>query len=321
MVDWQDIPAAATWVHHLGANVLFVAHDEGQKRPLHRWAEYQHKRQTTRDFDDDLAYSTQRHGAAPPAFGVISGPNGWHAVDFDKSQAAPMLEFLELAGLPAAYPWVSRSGSGKGYGVFFLSYDDPEPALPVGCPWYDPRPDRADFDHFELRWARGQTVLPESLHPSGNRYQWLHTPPSEAPAVLSWDAIRAAVEHLGEMRITRSANTPRGSTYTGPRLSAIDEIKARLPMVDIARRVFRGDVVREGEETRIVGHGGLHVNVGKGVFNSMRDGEAGVCGDVIDLVGMSTFGISQWDRRNRVMFATALEAAAREAGIELDGQR
>lgn len=320
MANWQDIPAAAATVHRWGANVLFVSHNGQAKKPLHAWAYLQTDRQSVGDFQRTLAYSTQRHGGPPPAFGVISGPNGWHALDFDKSDAAPVTEFLELAGLPPRYEWVSRSGSGKGYGLFFRCHEAPDPPLPTGNPWFYPRPGRQDFDHFELRWSRGQTILPESLHPSGNHYQWLNAAPTAPPAVLGWATILAAVTAIGEMKVPRAASAPRQQTYTGPRNTVIDDIKAQLAIVDIARRVFPGEPITEGDETRIPGYGGLHVNVEKGVFNSMRDGETGICGDVIDLIGMQIFGQSQWDRHNPVMFRTALEKAARDAGVELEGR-
>ena len=190
--NWQNAAAAASTLHRWGANVLLVSHHEQDKKPLHRWKAYQAQRQSRDDLAEILRVShwvLQKAGLPSiPAYGVINGPGGWRTVDFDKSSAAPLAEFLDMAGLPAAYRWVSQSGSRKGYGVVFICQDDPEPALPVASPWYTPRAGRA-FDHIELRWRDGQTILPESLHPSGNRYTWLNGAPSEPPARLTWSDV------------------------------------------------------------------------------------------------------------------------------------
>jgi hypothetical protein len=321
--NWQNAAAAAATLHGWGANVLLVSHHQQDKKPLHRWKPYQTQRQSRDDLAEilEVARRVLKKAGLPsiPAYGVINGPGGWRTVDFDKSDAAPLAEFLDMAGLPPGYPWVSQSGSRKGYGVVFICQDEPEPALPVASPWYTPR-DSQTFDHIELRWRDGQTILPESLHPSGNRYTWLNGAPSEPPAVLTWPDVQRAVDAIGVVKETRVSQKPSQQSYSGPHDRVIDEIKTRLDTLELARRVFRGETQREGEETRILGHGGLHVNVGKGVFNSLRDGEAGVKGDSIDLVGLYLFGWG-WNRYNPVMFRNALAQAAREAGVELEAHR
>ena len=321
--DWQNIPSAAAWLHSMGANVLFVAHHEQPKKPMHRWAKYQTERQTRDDFNEILGIArwvVKKGGLAGiPAYGIINGINGWHTMDFDKADKSSIVEFLALAGLPDDYPWVSLSGSGCGYGIVFLCFDEPTPALPAGNPWFLPR-DGRPFEHVELRWKHGQTILPASTHPSGNRYQWLHSPPTEAPAVLSWDDVDRALTVQAMPKVTHVAHTPTRQTYIRHGDRVIDDIKGRLDMLALAQRLFKGALQQEGDETRILGHGGLHINVGKGVFNSLRDGEQGVRGDAIDLIGLYLFG-SGWDRRNGVKFYAALNVAAREVGVELEARR
>ena len=61
--------------------------------------------------------------------GAIMGIGGLHCFDFDKCpDYGPVATVLQSLGLPDSYSWLWRSGSGNGYGVAVLCFDD----LPSG---------------------------------------------------------------------------------------------------------------------------------------------------------------------------------------------
>ena len=65
-------------------------------------------------------------------------------------------------------------------------------------------------------------------------------------------------------------------------------------------------MIDKGDDVRVLGHGGLLLNLKRGIWHCFREH---VGGDAIDLVGYARYG-ADWDRRQPRMFRTAVGGAA-----------
>ena len=107
-------------LNRMGFNVTAIR--EGAKSPAHKWECWQDTRQTV---DDVNGFPWLGAGG----IGAIMGIGGLHVFDFDKCpDYGPVATVLQSLGLPDSYSWLWRSGSGNGYGVAVLCFDD----LPSG---------------------------------------------------------------------------------------------------------------------------------------------------------------------------------------------
>ena len=191
-------------LNRLGFNVTAIR--EGAKAPAHKWECWQDTRQTV---DDVNGFPWLGAGG----IGAIMGIGGLHVFDFDKCpDYGPVATVLQGLGLADSYPWLWRSGSGNGYGVAVLCFED----LPSGVlstngkgPGVFSAPG-IGFDHLELRWQECQTLLPPSKHPSGPGYAWLNKQPDEPPATVAVSQILAAFSAVTVRPEPRPkpANTP-----------------------------------------------------------------------------------------------------------------
>lgn len=128
------------------------------------------------------------------ALGLISGINDWRCFDFDKCLSTEaVFAVLDALGLPEDYEWVVKTGSHKGYHIWFLC-----DALPQSHGLPGKKEETGvftgkgnGFDHLELRWEHCQTLLPPSIHSSGNHYEFLFADnvPECLPARVSGDRV------------------------------------------------------------------------------------------------------------------------------------
>ncbi len=321
---------AALRYHAWGANVIAISAVGNMKSPAHRWTSWQSARQSAADVRSLPwdGYTRQRDGVRIEiaGVGIINGVNGWRDLDFDGcADFAPVVTALQTMGLPADYPWVVRTGSGRGWRLIVACADD----LPAGV--LTPKADEkavftaagreGAFDHVELRWSHCQSILPPSRHASGGSYCWRSQPPTGSPAPVRATQLLAAffaVSQPGQIARPQAAPEHRAD---GRR--EVEEIRHRFDLLAYARQRFPGEAAAEGDEVRIHGHGGLLLKPKSGEWYCHRDG---VGGDALDLAGYHLYG-AQWDRHNREMFRAALQEAAQFAGVELgasrqqDGQR
>lgn len=175
------------------------------------------------------------------------------------------------------------------------------------------------FDHLELRWYGCQTLLPDSQHKDGPGYRWHGPEPTEPPAEVSIGHVLAAFFAVATPKRKEQPDvaqvTERRNGTAGDR--EVDEVKSRLDMVTYAARHWNSEAVTEGDEVRILGHGGLLIKPKTGEWYCFGD-EIG--GDAIDLVGYSLHG-ANWDRNDGRMFYGALAHAAGFAGVTLEERR
>ena len=372
-------PDYKTWAlhyHGLGANVVSVGKD---KHPNHPYTseptDYKDRRQT---FDEvhTLKPGKPTKDGAPGArvdtwaypdtsgVGIISGVGGWRCVDFDPIKTegdndpddgvpfGVVERFCERLGLDAyAYPWVERSGSGRGWHVWLLC-DDELPNTP-GVSWgkLEPLAQYADaFHHCELRWSKCFTVVAPSFN---GRYAFRNTEqPTTPPERVTVAEVLYAVDGVavipvnepdeihdpGALSATLQTSVaeqdgPEGSLtdpntgetwatfddYKRAEQSAKNEARAVFPMVEYIKRHLGTEwsqVQRDGE-TRIgkpgAGFGGWHVTADGQRWNNFTDGNGKIGGDCYALVLYCKYGVTT--SRNPEHWRAVFEIVSDETGV------
>lgn len=184
--------------YHSIGNIIPIGEN---KRPLTEWKRWCTERQT----EDDIKSFNWN---AAKGVGIISGINDIHLFDLDKVEDISVIyKVIQILGFPKEYSWTICSGSGKGYHIYFRCSSELPAHLigrvPSGNYKLKPK-DPQLLDHLELRWKDCQTLLPPSMHPSGQPYTFLHNepggPPHETSVVKIIDAIKelCVVEGLEE---------------------------------------------------------------------------------------------------------------------------
>lgn len=142
------------------------------KVPKLNWNKWQSTEMELSDIDG-LGWNVRTNG-----LGAISGIDGLRCLDFDDvKDGSVVYEIAEKLGLGKGYAWIVKSGSGKGYHIWFRCTDEDNYLEGLGGEKaYYKFKLRVDglADHLEVRWKNCQTVLPPSLHPSGGKYEFVN---------------------------------------------------------------------------------------------------------------------------------------------------
>lgn len=321
----MNYQAHALRYHAWGANVTAICNRNKHKAAAHTWKQWQTARQTAADVRRLPWQSyTARSGelVTITGVGVINGIGDWRTLDLDKCTGyEPVAELLAALGLPADYPWVTRTGSGNGWhvdlrctgplppGVFAAK--EREPGVFVG-------PSRSGaFEHAELRWERCQTIKPPSQHASGDAYRWHNTPPAGPPALVALAALVAGWQQIvlpPELPTAAQGAADDGGAVAVPYdRTALAEIRERFDLLAYAQRHFSGEAEEIGDEVKIHGNGGLYIDPARQRWYCHL---AELGGDCIDLVGYSRYK-ERWNHQDPLMFVEALREAAHVTGVSL----
>ncbi|MBU0473124.1 MAG: PriCT-2 domain-containing protein [Bacteroidetes bacterium] len=142
------------------------------KVPKLDWAKWQTEDMGVSQIDS-LGWNSKTNG-----IGAISGINNLRCLDFDNvTDTQIVYNFAVELGLGKNYLWIVKSGSRKGFHIWFKSEDEENYLDGLGGikAYYKIKPkDSESCDHIELRWKNCQTVLPPSKHPSGNVYEFVN---------------------------------------------------------------------------------------------------------------------------------------------------
>lgn len=141
------------------------------KAPKGEWQKWQSEEMTIDDIEVG-SWNSDTNG-----LGAISGIKKLRCLDFDSVINYEIVkQFVVSLGLPMEYLWVVKSGSHKGYHIWFYCDDDSYLFKILGGKksYYKLKLiDEGLCDHIEMRWEKCYTVLPPSNHPSGNNYEFI----------------------------------------------------------------------------------------------------------------------------------------------------
>ncbi|MBW7841183.1 MAG: bifunctional DNA primase/polymerase [Ignavibacteriales bacterium] len=150
------------------------------KVPRSNWEHWQTNEMEMSDIDQ-LGWNASTNG-----IGAISGIKNLRCLDFDVVSDYEIVKlFVKKLGLPLEYLWVVKSGSGKGYHIWFYCDSDSYLFDFLGGKksYYKLiLKEKGQCDHIELRWQNCQTVLPPSFHPSGGQYEFVNLRDKGIPA-------------------------------------------------------------------------------------------------------------------------------------------
>jgi len=181
--------------------------------------------------------------------GIVCGPGGWRCIDIDNCTSfLPVERILNSLGLPHTYPWVVKTGSGKGWHIWIrcneelpaglLTGKKGDPGVQTGMP-----KDELQFDHLELRWVRCQSIAPPSLHVSGGDYQFYNKEPAKPPALISVDRVVEAVRAVCKL------GPPQNLTVQRERLQASDTGVRERELVLLDRALGRAKQTKQRNES------------------------------------------------------------------------
>jgi hypothetical protein len=171
-----------------GFNILPL---DGKRPAVPSWEKFKSRKQSQIDLE-----SFNWKGIT--GVGGISGVNNLRVLDIDYAVDNELLpKLLSILGLPNNYSWSVKSGSGKGFHIWFRM-EESESVLNIldsdkGVYKLFPKRDGV-CSHYEIRWKRCQTALPPTLHKSGNRYQFVFSTPKDPPIELSNSKLRKFIE-------------------------------------------------------------------------------------------------------------------------------
>ena len=118
---------------------------------------------------NDVSYILRYNWKVASGLGALLGHNRVRALDIDDCRSDIVDKSLELLGLTKNYQWVVNTGSRAGAHILFRTDDVNED---ISTKTFGPNyVHEFRFRLLELRW-NDDLVLPSSLHPSGNRYEF-----------------------------------------------------------------------------------------------------------------------------------------------------
>ena len=137
--------------------------------------------------------------------GLVLGWNKYRAIDVDhvgyyyEDNIDSVIEnLLSHMDLPKDYPWVVKSGSGRGFHIIFtselLKNEQATKAYTPNFRYAYYGSDLVYFDRLELRW-KDHLILPPSIHFSGKRYEFWHGIPNSEPTSLQIYNIDSLIFH------------------------------------------------------------------------------------------------------------------------------
>ncbi|MBS3945355.1 MAG: bifunctional DNA primase/polymerase [Melioribacter sp.] len=232
----QFIELAKVYRNVFGFNVLPI---QG-KRPTIPWENWQLIEQTEQDVIELGWNSNPPTGrACITGVGGICGINDLRNIDFDKVTDYSIIEMVcKRLGLGDKYVWTVKSGSGVGYHVWLKVRESEILHKRLNGPKSVYRlylKDEGLCDHIELRWNQSQTVLPYSIHETGNRYSFLYDKPKEPPVEIDADVLLECLEEYCDLQKEKEIleigkKTFEPASFDKEKLeSAIEFLESNLP--------------------------------------------------------------------------------------------
>ena len=167
----------AKYFYDLGLNVTCVSNIKNEfnskaeniylKAPNHQWEDLWSRRQTLEEFDG-------YQWSIATGFGLATGFKNLLAIDVDDCANDFIIQTLEILGLPFDYEWVVLSGSRRGFHVYVFVDDLLENFSKTTVIRLYPKELYAKLASKVELLIRLHSILPPSLHPSQNKYEFVN---------------------------------------------------------------------------------------------------------------------------------------------------
>lgn len=299
----EQMLTAALEYHREGLCVIPVKPRD--KAPaLVTWEEYQSRRSTTEEIMQ--WFGNGNHFNIGAVHGEVSG--NYVLLDIDHDAGIYEALRAEFPALVAGR--VIQSGSGEGYHVPLML--DALPNFGNDSRRDRPRGNRTwktERGNLNIRAAYCQSVLPPSVHPSGQPYRFLQegaiTRTPDLVALIAWLDRLAPPPPPKPLPSHRRESGASGGTL-------VEAVKAAWPSTLLVMEHFgvTGKQQQEDGETRICGHGGLLIADDGETWYNFSD-EMG--GGVIEAWGWCRFG-SAYGKHH---FRQVLLEMAQAAGVDV----
>lgn len=175
--------------------------------------------------------------------GGVSGVSFIRCLDIDGSSSFEFLrDILMRLGLKEKYEWVVRSGSNNGYHVWVRVKELPEGYEDSENYVFWPKGSYSQyFKRIELRW-NSHTLLPPSVHYSGNSYKFLNIDlPESTPALIQSNVLSSVLSQISSLE-TKPANInllggeteqKQDEALPVPKYNSLSESEDKILFIDV----------------------------------------------------------------------------------------
>ena len=171
------------------------------KSPSHSWTSLFRSKQNKFEYEDyDWKNSV--------GIGTFTNWNNLVVIDIDGcSDIAFLRRILSKLGLPQNYEWVVESGSKNGYHIYYNGWKIDECEEDDVVSTFPPNQEYEKYlDKIEFLW-KTHTVLPPSVHGSGNNYSFVNGSfPNKPPIGISTDTIYSFIEEYLDFKKVEVGN-------------------------------------------------------------------------------------------------------------------
>lgn len=165
------------------------------KSPNIYWENYKLNKQDA----NDIAFLKEQQSCG---FGIILGFNNIYSLDIDGYLDETLIyNLLYILELPSDYEWVIKSGSGIGFHIVFSCSDLKDYKGKTLA--YFARYENRDFAKIEFKF-HGHSILPYSLHETGNYYTFYNKVPKYSPKEITCENLKLIEEHYCSLQTFNS---------------------------------------------------------------------------------------------------------------------
>lgn len=249
----EKLRRSAIWYHNEGACVIPI--EPGEKKPAIDWEKYHTEKSTLREIKDWWS-------KAPYNIGIVHGEVSGGLVSIDIDHDNGIFDSLACKFPQLVAGRIEQSGSQEGYHIPLLLGELPDFGLDArqqrqkgNKTW------RTPLGAVNIRAQFCQTVVPPSIHPSGNSYKFIRkgqvTRVRNLDNLISWltDLLPKSAKQVERKARKTGSTPPAGDTLIKTALSSwtTPDIFAHFGVTGDIRREANGDI-------RILGNGGLLIN-------------------------------------------------------------
>jgi hypothetical protein len=221
----NDLLKQAKHYHSLGLNIICIGDRQNifnysdnniLKAPNHEWKLYKEKEQSS-EYVELLDWENA------VGVGIILGYKNICAIDIDGCADFSLItNICKILDLSDDYEWIFKTGSKAGYHIVFQCNDivqlkeiksknvkmaqaskDTIPFANGDTNAYYPYFHRRNFQKIEFKWS-GNLVLPESLHITGNYYEFCTKMPTAFPSSVKFCKLLSVKNIYGSLQTQSS---------------------------------------------------------------------------------------------------------------------